>query len=258
MSRIFNIGAADPSWHACIHKGLSKMDPKYLDSIQNQSDWLPGHDDIFRAFSLPLSKTRFILLGESPYPRAASANGYAFWDAAVDSLWSPTGLHKSVNRATSLRNMIKMLLIAEGLLKPGETTQENIASLDKTGLVQSGSALFGRFLSEGFLLLNATPVLRSGKVQEDAKAWKPFTEEILLYMSGHRPDTRLILFGRIAGALGHAADPFTRLIAEHPYNLSFISNDAVLQFFRPLSLLKLAPDTIKASSRGSEHARTLS
>ena len=43
---------------------------------------------------------RYVLFGESPYPRAQSANGYAFWDAAANSLWAEEGgLHQLLNRA---------------------------------------------------------------------------------------------------------------------------------------------------------------
>ena len=60
-------------------------------------------------------QVNYVLFGES-LPRRASANGYAFWDAAVKIMVS-FGNSKTVNRATSLLNILKMLLIAEGCLK---------------------------------------------------------------------------------------------------------------------------------------------
>lgn len=244
MNRTFNFRAADPTWHDCLHFALEQMDQTYLRHLKDSTHWLPGHKNIFRAFSVPLSGTQYILFGESPYPREASANGYAFWDAAVEGLWSPTGLEKAVNRATSLRNLIKMMLVAEGLLSPDETSQECIARIDKTGLVQTSAQLFQNFLSRGFLLLNATLVLQTGKVNSDAKAWHPFLREILAFIALHRPNIKLILFGRIAALLEQMTDDFDRLVAEHPYNLSFITNPEVLEFFRPLSLLRQSPATI--------------
>src|SRR5690348_5345377 len=113
MRELFNLQAADPSWQQCLAEALTKMDSAYLEELYANAHWLPGSKNIFNAFSLPVSKTNYVLFGESPYPRAVSANGYAFWDAAVNQLWSDTGLSKTVNRATSLRNIIKMLLIAE-------------------------------------------------------------------------------------------------------------------------------------------------
>ena len=81
-------------------------------------NWLPGRDHLFAAFQRDLVNCRYILIGESPYPRRQSANGIAFYDAAVDQLWSDKGLSKAVNRATSLRNIIKTALLAQGLIEP--------------------------------------------------------------------------------------------------------------------------------------------
>ena len=246
MNRIFNLTAAHPSWHPCLQHALQQLNPLYLKTLKNSTDWLPGPSQIFNAFSLPLSHTYYVLFGESPYPRKTSANGYAFWDAAVQNLWSATGLAAPVNRATSLRNLIKMLLVAEGLLTPDDTSQKRIAQLDKNQLIQSNPALFRNFLTHGFLLLNATPVLRIGKIQKDAKEWRPFVQAVLNFLIQHRPHTTLILLGNIAALLKHINPGLPIFTAEHPYNLSFISNPAVLNFFRPLSLLRPTPVTIKS------------
>src|SRR3989338_9603487 len=154
----FNIDAADASWHVCIKQALATMDQRYLNELYCSCHWLPGSQHIFNAFSLPVNKINYVFFGESPYPRAASANGYAFWDAHVKELWSETGLSKPVNRATSLRNILKTLLIAEGMLKPENTTQLAISKLDKHSLIQTNQELFQHLLKHGFLLLNATLV----------------------------------------------------------------------------------------------------
>lgn len=216
------------------------MDPHYLQTLAQSHDWLPGPEKIFNAFSLPLDQINYVLFGESPYPRAASANGYAFWDAAVKELWSDTGLSKKVNRATSMRNILKMLLIADGALTANNTTQEAIANLNKTAYIQTNDEFFQNMLNHGFLLLNATPVLQAGPPQKDARAWHPFTIHILKCVLEHNPKVHLILFGRIANVL----DDFiptshkNKLSSEHPYNVSFINNKEILNFFRPLQLLR--------------------
>lgn len=236
----FNLCTVDPSWQECIEQGLKHVDATYLTNLSQSSHWLPGPEKIFNAFSLPLTKVNYILFGESPYPRAESANGYAFWDAKVDELWSSSGLTKTVNRATSLRNIIKMLLIAEERLDPTETTQEAIAQLDKHHLVQTGADLFMNFIKHGFLLLNATPVLQPNAPLKDARAWQPFTKALLNYALDHNPHIQFILFGNIANAIKLLfPSPLTPpLCAEHPYNLSFIHNPQVLQFFKPLKLMQ--------------------
>ena len=240
IRQLFNIHAAHSSWHTYINQALETMDPDYLETLYTNNDWLPGAQHIFNAFSLPLTQTHYVLFGESPYPRSISANGYAFWDAAVGSLWSETGLSKPVNRATSLRNILKMLLIAEDKLTANDTSQPAIAALDKKDLIQTNQELFHNLLAQGFLLLNATPILRPKLVKQDAKAWQPFIKHILHVIYSHRPTAQLILFGNIANLIDKLLpkSAANRLYAEHPYNISFINNQDVIHFFKPLRLLQ--------------------
>lgn len=238
----FNLDVIDPSWRDCIDRGLAKLDHGYLAQLTHNKTWLPGPEKTFNAFSLPLDKVNYVLFGESPYPRQESANGYAFWDGAVKDLWSPTGLSKKVNRATSLRNILKMLLVTDGKLHPNKSGQEEIAKINKDGLVQTNDEFFTNFIRHGFLLLNATPVLQTGVApQKDARAWLPFIGEILDCLLAKRPHVQFILLGRIAITIDKLLAHHTKvkkIYAEHPYNLTFINNPQVSQFFAPLHLLR--------------------
>lgn len=236
----FNFKTVDLSWKECLQRGLGRIDTSYLTHLTQTSNWLPGPEKIFNTFSLPIDRVQYVLFGESPYPRKESASGYAFWDSAVQEIWSPTGLSKKANRATSFRNIIKMLLLAEGCLDENHLGQEDIAKLDKRGLVQSNEQLFANFIEKGFLLLNATLVLQATNPQKDARAWIPFMKELLECLIEKRPNVKFILLGRIANKIDALipGDHIIRLYAEHPYNHSFITNPDVLAFFRPLHLLK--------------------
>lgn len=236
----FNLSPVHPSWQDGIEKSLSSMDPAYLETLARQHRWLPGPAHIFNAFSLPLDQVKVVLFGESPYPRPASAIGYAFWDGAVDALWSDTGLDKKVNRATSLRNIIKMLLLAEGLLTPDTLTQAAIAKVDKSSLVQTNTALFMNLQHHGFLLLNACLALRLGQKSKDATAWRPFIRTLLLFLLEKKPEVTFLFMGNIAFRIeqllkGH---PIQKILVEHPYNHTFVTNQTVLSFFAPLHLLQ--------------------
>ncbi len=235
MCDLYKSPLIHPEWSMILKNALETMSEEYLQQLNSSTDWLPSLDFLFAAFSCPLSSTRYILLGESPYPRVQSANGYAFWDAAVDSLWSSTGLSKAVNRATSLRNLIKMLLFTRGDLTD-DFSQDAIARLDKSNHVQTVAQLFGAFIKQGFLLLNACLVYSEGQIPYHARHWQPFMRCLFSQLAECRPDIQLILFGRIAASFQDTM-LLTGLIAEHPYNISFITNDKVNDFFRPMDLL---------------------
>lgn len=237
----FNFSAIDPSWLPLVENAFAEVCPDYKHSLLENPNWLPGPKAMFNAFSLPFSQLKVILFGESPYPRAISANGYAFYDASVDNLWSESGLSKAINRATSLRNILKMLLLAEGALTADDLSQTAIAALDKSKFIQTLPQLFAALERNGFLLLNASLVLSDKPVQKDTKAWQPFMAKLLSLIAEKAPQTELLLWGRLAQVIDDfpVSHRFQRYYAEHPYNLSFIHNPEVLAYFKPLHLLHL-------------------
>ncbi len=230
-----SINACHPEWVPLIKTALQSIEPNYLHELSADSHWLPGLRYLFAAFSLPLSQTHYILVGESPYPRNLSANGYAFWDNAVGELWSPHGLSTAVNKATSLRNLIKMLLVARGVLQT-EVTQQAIAQIDKSTLIHSVEQLFLNLMRRGVLLLNASLVYSKGKVLYHARHWKPFMNSLFTQLAQIKPSIQLILLGNIAKSVPQNK-LIVGLVAEHPYNVSFITNKRVIAFFKPMDLL---------------------
>lgn len=246
------IELAAPSWHPVLKHGLESMnavDPAYLSSLA-QDEYLPTQARLFAAFAQPLESVRYVLVGEGPYPREDSATGFCFMDGAVNELWSEQGLSKRVNRATSLRNFMKMLMVAEGLLSVEATKGEMIAGVSATaraegsGFIQTLPDLQNNLMDEGFLLLNAALVFRSEVAPaKDAKAWRPLIEAVLeaLLARDHLPPPTLILWGKIAQWL-EDLEPvagFPKAMAEHPYNLSFIANRGMQELFQPMRLLHL-------------------
>jgi uracil-DNA glycosylase len=128
-----------------------------------------------------------------------------------------------------------MLLIARGSLT-NDTSQQAIANLDKADMLQTSEDFFKRILNKGILLLNACLVYSEGKVPYHARYWSPFMQSLLEQLSQIKPSVQLILFGKIANNIPQ--DKLSiGLVAEHPYNISFITNPHVIQFFRPLDLL---------------------
>ena len=248
------VGLAHQSWHPVLEAGLQAMmyaDPGYLSALVKDA-YLPGGGRLFAAFVQPVDNVRYVLVGEGPYPRPESATGVCFMDGAVKALWSEQGLSKQVNRATSLRNFMKMLLVVEGLLLPERTSGDALQSVaidaaapDST-LIQTRSELQDNLLSNGFLLLNASLVFRSSvPPMKDAKAWQPLMSEVLEALadkaaSKQAPLPTLVLWGKVAEVMRGLpqTEQFPKAISEHPYNLTFIANPVMQALFKPMRLLR--------------------
>lgn len=247
---------AHPSWHGAIMQGLDAIDaqfPDYLSTLSTQG-FLPTEQRIFAAFSVPLDQVKFVLVGEGPYPRSASATGYCFMDGAVASLWSvgaKAGLSTAVNKATSLRNFMKMLLVADQRLDLSADYHRQIADIAHQAMACNSNAIITlaqlqeNFLSHGFLMLNAALVFReSCKPALEVRFWAPFLACILhalTYNQAQAAQPRtLILWGRLADQLRKTIplSGFKLACSEHPYNLSFIQNQSMQTLFVSLNLLK--------------------
>ena len=239
---------AHHDWRQILAESLSTLEPNYLESLLQDNTWLPGVNRLLAAFQRDRSGVRYLLIGESPYPRRESANGIAFYDAAVGSLWSEQGLSKAVNRATSLRNIVKTALLAEGHLhkdSAGKITQESIARLDKHGLILTLAELFQNLEQAGFLLLNATPVLHSErKPAQEAGYWLQFLERLLSLISQNSSRRiTLLLWGKIAKLVETmpASANYDKIVCEHPYNISFIDNPEMQRLFAEINVMRNYP-----------------
>lgn len=246
------LSSVHPSWRPVIADGLAAVaeaDPAYLPALA-QDAFLPTRGRIFAAFSLPLDAVRYVLMGEGPYPREESATGVCFMDGAVGTLWSGKGLSKSVNRATSLRNFMKLLLVAEGMLSPENTSGEALAEIASkasgpdTPFIQTLGELQDNLIKHGFLLLNASLVYRPHvPPRKEAQAWRPFMRRVLGALAAPSEATEsrpmLVVWGKIAEQLNTLpeAHALPKLVSEHPYNLSFIVNRPMQQLFGGLHLL---------------------
>lgn len=244
---------ADPSWRPALRAGLEALaaaHPAYLPALL-EDQYLPTGGRLFAAFAQPLPAVRYVLVGEGPYPRAESATGFCFMDGAVTSLWSAGGLSKPVNRATSLRNFMKMLLVADGRLQPGHTSGAALAHIAEeanapgSALIQTRAELQQNLTERGFLLLNAALVFRPHVPPlKEAKAWQAFLQCVLEALAGHAQKNgttvpTLVLWGKIAEQLQAvpALARFPQAASEHPYNLSFILNPVMQALFAPMHLL---------------------
>jgi len=228
------------SWDDILSRAYGRLDLSYRDFLERSDGYFPSQENYLNAFkTLPKDQVKYILFGQDPYPRKESAGGYAFIDEKVRQLFSEKGLSKEVNRATSLRNFIKMALVARGDLSKENTSQEAIAALDKTALINTITELRMNFEKNGVLLLNTALIFTDKKSSgKHIKAWQPFMQSLLNDLSEENP--KLILFGTHAQALKKSLqlEIFETIEMEHPYNHTFITNENVLNLFYPMNLLE--------------------
>ena len=225
-------------WQETIESAYSALDKDYRKFIEN-GDFIPSHSKIFNAFkTLAKSKVKYILFGQDPYPRELSATGYAFIDGAVERIFSDKGLSKEVNRATSLRNFVKMALVADRLLECDDLSQEAISKIDKSSLIDSIDELRFNFEKNGVLLLNTALIFENKKASNfHAKSWRPFMQVLLENLD---ENVELILFGNLAKMIQKIpqSQRFLHHEMEHPYNHTFILNQKAQKLFAPMQLLQ--------------------
>ncbi len=229
------------SWDTILTEAYASLEAEYQRFLEEDKNYFPTKENYFNAFkTLHKEKVKYILFGQDPYPRKESAGGYAFIDTKVKNLFSSAGLSKEVNRATSLRNFIKMALVASERLTLDDTSQEAISRLDKTKMIDSIDDLRRNFEKNGVLLLNTALIFTDKKSsKKHIKAWKPFVQSLLNSLEDDAP--KLILFGTHAKDLKKqfSLDKFETIELEHPYNHTFISNDKALELFGPMKLLAI-------------------
>jgi len=232
-----------PSWQEIVLTSYNALDKSYRNFLEKDCEYFPTYDNFLNAFNtLPLVDTKYILFGQDPYPRRESAIGYAFIDGLVDEIFSDTGLSKPVNKATSLRNFIKMLLVAEGILHHDNTSQEAISKLSKERYIRTVIDLKENFEKNGILLLNTSLVFTSKTdTMRHTRAFLPFMDTLLRELKDR--NIGIILFGNTAKMLEKKfpyLQSYDLYKMPHPYNISFIQDPGALALFRPMNLLYLS------------------
>ncbi len=240
MKTLLERNGVGSEWDPILIPALETHEDRYREFVVAGEGYIPSSDRLLAAFStLRPEQVRYILFGQDPYPRPESAIGYAFIDGRVERIFSPTGLDSWINRATSLRNFVKMALVADGRLDSNDTSQQAIAALDKHDMIDSMDALRHNFERSGVLLLN-TALLFTSKddSKKHIKAWQGFVEMLLRGMAVYAPT--LILFGTHARAIEKlsATDGMMKIALEHPYNHTFVTNQTAHDLFGSMELFK--------------------
>lgn len=230
------LSSAHDSWNNLLSDALERVDPVFLDSLES-TNWLPGTDSCFAAFSVPRCDVNVVWLGESPYADSTRANGVSFHDARVGNLFE--GDYFNSRMKASLLNIFKAWFVAIGRLQNG-TNRDQISSMRKDGLIEHTSDLFQRGRDRGWLWLNASlslfyPQENSPPVSMQVCKWMPVIEAVLKDASER--DAKVVLLGKFAEGFEYlVSDP---LIAQHPAaaGYGFINNQEVQTLFRQWRVL---------------------
>ena len=180
--------AMDQSWQHLLEpsRGLLDRIEQALSKLQNLT---PNHNEIMRAFELPVAKVRVLLLGQDPYPTQGMACGLAFANAP------------GTKTPQSLKNLVKEL------------------QSDLPGV--SATADLAKWTNQGVMLLNSALTTVVGTSGAHQKIWREFTEVAITALDQARAGKLVCLsLGLEAKKLADLVEFGKVVYAPHPSPLS--------------------------------------
>ncbi|MXW50084.1 MAG: hypothetical protein F4Z84_07495 [Gammaproteobacteria bacterium] len=219
-----------PSWRNLLCEQLQNLDEAFAEELEADPHWFPGADRCLAAFSVSRFDVRVVWLGESPYPRQESATGLSFQDGAVDEMFRSDGrLAVRINRATSLRNVLKACFVATDRLAVGQTSSDHVRLMDHNGLVTRLGEIFDRGQQSGWLWLNAGLSLRPELPRTaQIRNWEPLVNAVLQDVSAR--GARVALMGKFAERFEPVCH--NPLVSVHPRREEFMVNQDVTGLLR--------------------------
>jgi len=195
------------SWNEIFQKEFSKPYFQELKQFIQQDiekfgeirDIYPPNDLIYNAFDLcSFEDIKVVIIGQDPYINPKEAMGLCF------------SVPKGIKIPPSLKNIYKELLNDEDV----EFDIPDHGDLTNWG-------------KQGVLLLNASLTVRQGKSNSHAKIWKPFTDNIIKYISDNKTGIIFVLWGNFAkGKKTLISDKHHILESIHPSPLSVNRNES--------------------------------
>ena len=180
--------ATDQSWQHLLEPSKHLLDriEQELSKLQNLT---PNHNEIMRAFELPVAKVRVLLLGQDPYPTQGMACGLAFANAP------------GTKTPQSLKNLMKEL-------------QSDLPAVSVT-------ADLAKWSNQGVMLLNSALTTVVGTSGAHQKIWRDFTEVVITALHQARAGKLVCLsLGVEAKKLADLVEFGETVYAPHPSPLS--------------------------------------
>lgn len=177
--------AMDHSWKLILEDQRS-----ILEEIERQlagTDFTPPAAQVMRAFQLPVSSIRVLLIGQDPYPIKGVATGLAFEANGV--------------LPRSLSNLMQELASDLGIENP--------------------MGNLGSWQNQGVMLLNASLTTVTGQSGSHEKLWRGFIEASISRLDQERSGSLVVLaLGNFAKNLAKNVSHATIIESVHPSPLS--------------------------------------
>jgi uracil-DNA glycosylase len=192
--RILRADLLHPEWAQALEparEAMIALDDFLVAEREAGREFLPSPDDIFRAFSLPVSTTRVVIVGQDPYPTPGHARGLAF----------------SVGRDVrplprSLANIYRELA-------------------DDSGVVTPAHGDLSAWCNQGVLVLNRVLTVQSGLANSHrGRGWEVITDTAMSALVTAAAPLVAILWGKDAARLRPLLGATPVIESAHPSPLS--------------------------------------
>ncbi len=179
----------DPSWRSLFDD--TKKDLEFLKTFVD-GEFYPPRDQIFTAFTMPVTDIKVVILGQDPYHGPGQAHGLSF---SV-----PVG----VTTPPSLRNIFKELTSEF----PERGYKFEHGNLDA-------------WHARNIFLLNATLTVAPGQPNSHMQFWSLWTNKVIEYILEHNKTCIFLLLGAFAQTKANIIDDPSRWVfGIHPSPLS--------------------------------------
>ena len=158
-------------------------------ALQNERNYTPQRNDIFKVFQINLSNCKVVILGQDPYPQPNVATGRAFEENNISS-WDDV-------KQTSLQNILK-------LLHMNQCHQNNPHSIkcvreDINFNISAPNQLFKNWEQQGVLLLNTALTCEQGTTASASGShliyWSCFIQSVVSFIQQQYDDINWFLWG---------------------------------------------------------------
>ncbi|MRH44418.1 uracil-DNA glycosylase [Aquibacillus halophilus] len=187
-------GNTHPSWNDFLTMDIRNELKKIEKQIgENFNPTNPAN--ILRFLTIDLNNIKVIWLGQDVYPAKGVATGRSFEVGGLVS-WDQSF------RQVSIKNIIRLLHKNYfGITSYDHIRSFNTIKIDiNDGIfpIKSPDEWFSSLEKQGVLFLNTSFTCEIGKANSHKHIWEEFSEQVVTYISKHRPDVKWFLWGNEA------------------------------------------------------------